>query len=418
MVSDLLLLNGKIWLQDDIKEGHIYVNEVTGRIDRIFWSEPNHQNEYGKKIDLKGKLVIPSLIDIHTHLRDFKESHKETFSTAAKAAAAGGFTHIFDMPNKKPPVISSDIISKIKEKTKEIKEADIIPYLLLNEKTQEPLKYDYPYLKAYLGLTTGNYLTTESEIRDFLKKSSSFLSVHCEDNFLIDKAKKELINNLENHCTIRGPNTELNSISTLVNIKSDIKTKSFLHVAHVTLAESIEILKREKISFEVTPHHLLLNEKDYKRLGVWGKMNPPLRSKTEQSKLFSMFLEDKIPIIATDHAPHTKEEKIKDQLSGVSGLETAIASLIDKLQPLSSKKIHLIVNALAINPRKVMGLPYKELISTGKIADLTILDLNLVKKVTNENLFTKCRWSPWQGEKLQGWPVLTIHNGIITHNEL
>lgn len=414
----MFLLNGKIWLKDEIKQGHIYINEQSGKIDKIFWSKPSNIANYGKKIDLDGKLVIPSLIDIHCHLRDFDESNKETFFTGAKAAAAGGFTHVFDMPNKKPPIVSSTQVSKIKKIVKEIEEIDIIPYLLLNENTHIPFRYEYPFLKAYLGLTTGEYLTTEFDVEDFLANSSSFLSVHCEDNDLIENSKKELGNKLENHCKIRGPDTELNSISTLIKLKRKIKSIAPLHVAHVTLTKSIELLKKERISFEVTPHHLLLNTTDFKRLGVWGKMNPPLRAKTEQKNLFSMFIEGRIPIIATDHAPHTIEEKRNDFMSGIPGFETALASLLDKVKPLDPSKLKLIIDATAINPRKLMNLQSKGIIAVGEIADLTIIDSNLVKKVTNDDLFTKCHWSPWEGEELKGWPVLTIHNGIITYNNL
>jgi len=418
LVNKLFLYNAKIWIDNEIRNGHIVINEQSGRITEIFWKKPNLIAQYGEKLNIEGNLIIPSLVDIHCHLRHFEESHKETFETGAKAAAAGGYTHIFDMPNKTPPVVSNQDINKIEEIVGKIDEADIIPYLLLSEKTQIPLLYEYPFLKAYLGLTTGEYLATENEIEKFLVNSNSFLSVHCEDDNLINENKKEFVNELKYHCEIRGPNTELNSIISLIKIKNKIKNKTSIHVAHTTLIESVKILREAGITFEVTPHHLLLNKKDFDRLGVWAKMNPPLRTKTEQEALFAAFLRGEIPIIATDHAPHTREEKSEFFMSGIPGLETALPSLLNRLKPINLTKMNLLVDALAINPRTLMNFQSKGVISVGEIADLTVIDLNLKRTVINEDLFTKCKWSPWKDEELQGWPVLTIHNGKITYNNL
>jgi dihydroorotase len=415
--NKLFLYNAKIWNNDGIREGHLFIDERSGKIERIFWKKPTNPAQYGIRINIENKLVIPSLVDIHCHLRGFNESHKETLETGAKAAAAGGYTHIFDMPNKDPPITTEEKISKLKENSRMINQVEIIPYLLLNERTKEPFVFEYPFLKAYLGLTTGEYLTSLSEIERFLMNSTSFLSVHCEDNDLINTNKLKMTDDVKYHCEIRSPQTELNSIRSLIQTKKKIQKNNLsLHLAHVTLTKAVNMLKTEGISFEVTPHHLLLNKDDYTRLGVWAKMNPPLRTKTEQQNLLSAFLNGEISIIATDHAPHTKEEKEQFHLSGVPGLETALPTILNRLQPLDITKLKIIIDTFAVNPRKLMKFQSKGIVTPGEIANLTVIDLELTKTVSGEELFTKCKWSPWEGEKLQGWPVLTIHRGKITHN--
>ncbi len=414
----MLLTNAKIWVKNRIIEGSLLLDDERGVIKRIFSHSAfaNEQNEF--KINLKRKLIIPSLVDIHCHLRDFKESQKETFETGVKAAAAGGYTHVFDMPNKQPPVNSYKQIQKINETIKNLDSVQVTPYLLLNNETEEPLKYNYPYLKGYLGLTTGNYLTTEMDIQDFLQNSASFLSVHCEDNLLIERNRKYCENEQKDHCEIRGPETEFNSLSTLFRMINNIKSNVTLHIAHLTLVKSINMLNNKNISFEVTPHHLLLNRDDYTRLGVWGKMNPPLRNRNEQCMLWKAFLEGRIPLIATDHAPHTKEEKASSHNAGVPGLETTLPLLLDNLRPLDIPKLQLLIKVLVINPRKTMKIPSRGIIAEGEVADLTIIDLDMLKEVKGENLYTKCKWSPWEGKKLKGWPVMTIKKGRIIHNDL
>ncbi|MFW9993589.1 MAG: dihydroorotase family protein [Candidatus Odinarchaeota archaeon] len=399
-------------MSERIMKGHILVNEETGVIDKISMSKiPGNEQQ---KLDLKGKLVIPGLVDIHVHLRDFEESHKETYQNGGQAAAAGGFTTVFDMPNKKNlPVNSYSRLKGILEKTKNINEVEIIPYLLLTKDTPRYLLAEYSYTKAYLGQSTGGYLTGYADIADFLKISPGFLSVHCEDNDRIEENKKKFENVLLNHSTIRDPESELICIKKLIRKANKIKSKAILHTAHLTLPESVSIVKAAGTSFEVTPHHLLLNDDDFLRLGARGKMNPPLRSKNKQNELFEMFLAGDIPVIATDHAPHTLKEKEEEEPSGVPGLETCLPLFLHYCRPLNNEKLKLIIDALAVNPRRLMNLPGKGIISEKEPADLTVVDLEKSKKVRAEDLYTKCKWSPWEGTELEGWPVMTIRKGRI-----
>ncbi len=414
----MLLKNASIWYREQIIHGHILVNEETGLIERISLSKTVGMNSEHLKIDLKGKLIIPSIIDIHCHLRDFKESHKETYETGALAAAAGGFTTVFDMPNKINPINSSERLKEVMKKTEKIQAAEIIPYILLTKDTEASLLSNYPYSKAYLGITTGNYLTGVSEIIKYLTRSSGVLTVHCEDNARINENLQLFQNKLENHCKIRDPQTESLAIKNLLESTKDEIIKAKLHIAHVTLIKSINILQSSQVSFEVTPHHLFLNCDDFSRLGVRGKMNPPLRSRTEQEKLFEAFLKGQIQIIGTDHAPHTIPEKENLELSGVPGLETCLPLLLNYCKPIDKRNLNLILNALAVNPRYLMNLSEKGIIAVNEPANLTVIDLKKRKVVRGDDLKTKCKWSPWEGIELQGWPVLTMWQGKITYNDL
>jgi dihydroorotase len=418
-VIELLLMNGAIWLKDHIVKGHILINEENGTIGKISTAKNLEHNQKQLRIDLKGKLVLPSFIDIHAHLRDFEESNKETYEIAAQAAAAGGFTTVFDMPNKNPPINSSKRLNDALEKAKTIEKVKIIPYILLNEKTESEIVLKYPYVKAYLSPTTGGYITDFNDIKECLmKKFGHILSVHCEDPKKIQENAQKIPNTLENHGKIRDAQVEISAINELLAVIKRINTNTKVHIAHVSLSESINLIKLNKLSFEVTPHHLTLNNEDFLQLGVKGKMNPPLRQKIEQEKLWNSFLKGEIPIVSTDHAPHTLEEKIKTELSGVPGLETCLPVLLDKLKPVTQQKLSIIVDTLAVNPRRFMNLPEKGIISEKEPANLTIVDLSKKKRIKREGLKTKCKWSPWEGVELQGWPVLTIKEGKITFNEL
>jgi dihydroorotase len=393
------------------------VNDENGLINRVSLSDSSKKDSE-ESIDLKGKLIIPSLVDIHCHLRDFEESHKETYETGGLAAAAGGFTTIFDMPNKINPINTSKSLKKAVDEASRVEACEIIPYILLNKDTESTLVSNYPYSKAYLGVTTGNYLTDVSEVTAFLTKSSGVITVHCEDNKRVNKNLEKLQATLENHGKIRDSLTELIAISNLLEATKDIIAKGKLHIAHVTLRKSIEILQSRGISFEVTPHHLFLNNDDLYQLGVKGKMNPPLRSKIEQQKMLEAFLTNQIPIIGTDHAPHTTQEKNDMELAGVPGLETCLPLLFDFCKPLDIRKLKLIIQALAINPRVLMNLSESGTIAANEPANLTVIDRKKKKTVRGEDLQTKCKWSPWEGYELQGWPVLTIRMGKITFNDL
>ena len=417
-VFRLLLTNSKVKIQDNYLTINILIDEETGIIQKTFLHTPNSQQRSEQTFNLKGKFVIPGLVDIHCHLRDFKESAKETLFTGARAAAAGGYTTVFDMPNKIPPMTNLKDLEKFTEKTNKISFITIIPYLLLNSETNSYLLAKYSFFKAYFGETTGNYQTTEEDIFNFIKSEGKFLSIHAEDNDLIELNKKKYPDTVRNHCKIRDPSTETKALNKIISLKNTLKSNSTIHFAHITLKKSIMFLNSNFCSFEVTPHHLSLNQNDYENLGIWGKMNPPLRSQKEQENLWKLYLKGQIPIIATDHAPHTKNEKLQAYLSGIPGLETALAVVLNKLKPIDERKMDLIINTFSLNPRRLMRLNNSSGIQENEVADLTIIDPLKEKIVSADELQTKCKWSPWEGKKLCGWPVLTIHKGKVSFNEI
>ncbi|MFW9777518.1 MAG: dihydroorotase [Candidatus Heimdallarchaeota archaeon] len=417
----MLLKNAAFWSQKErrVINGHILIDDHLGVIRHIASTETSEIRERDVTIDLKGKLVLPSLVDIHCHLRDFEESHKETYATGAVAAAAGGFTTVFDMPNKKNPVNSSKSLKRCQARAEKIREVSIKHFALLTKSTELSLKINHPYYKAYLSPSTGGYQTNTEEIEDYLLQGSGILSVHCEDPSRIMMNEKRFGKSLKAHVKVRDARTEVIAVRTLLGSIPGRKTRVKPHAAHISVHEALHSLQMAGVSFEVTPHHLFLNiEDDYERLGAKGKMNPPLRKKIEQERLLSLFLRGEIPIIATDHAPHTLEEKNDQELAGIPNLETCLPLILTKLNPLTNSQIQIIVESLAVNPRKLMGLQENGIIAENEPANLVVVDLKNRKKVKGEELETKCKWSPWEGESFLGWPVLTINQGKVTFEKL
>ncbi|MFW9855562.1 MAG: dihydroorotase [Candidatus Thorarchaeota archaeon] len=417
----MLLKNAAFWSHKDrrVINGHILIDSHLGVIRHIAGTETSKIREQDVTIDLKGKLVLPSLVDIHCHLRDFEEAHKETYATGAAAAAAGGFTTIFDMPNKKNPVNSAKKLKKCQARAKVIPEANIKHFALLTKSTEPSLKINHPYHKAYLSPSIGDYQTDIEEIKDYLLQGSGILSVHCEDPSRILMNEKRFGKSLKAHVKVRDARSEVIAVRTLIESTKGRINRVNPHAAHISVHEALHSLQMAGLSFEVTPHHLFLNiQDDYERLGARGKMNPPLRKKTEQERLLGSFLRGEIPIIATDHAPHTLEEKEIQELAGIPNLETCLPLILTKLHPLTTAKIQIIVECLAVNPRKLMGLEEKGIIAENEPANLVVIDLKNIKKVKGAELQTKCKWSPWEGESFLGWPVLTINRGKVTFNKL
>ncbi|MCX6707661.1 MAG: amidohydrolase family protein [Candidatus Woesearchaeota archaeon] len=197
------------------------------------------------------------------------------------------------------------------------------------------------------------------------------------------------------------------------------KTQRNLYLCHISLREEIEFIRENKekgIYVEVTPHHLFLTEKDYEKQGAFAKMIPSLKTKDDQDSLWEAIEEGIVDTIGTDHAPHTMQEKYgKEPPAGVPGEETALPLLLDAVNKslISLKKV---VELTSKNPARIFRIKGKGEISPGYDADLTIIDMNLEKKVNNEELNTKCKWSPFNGYTLRGWPVTTIVGGRIVYN--
>ncbi|MAE42473.1 dihydroorotase [Candidatus Woesearchaeota archaeon] len=378
----LLIKNGKIYQNNILVRKNIFIK--LNKITKI----TSQELKADKVIDAKNNIIIPGLIDPHVHFREPGLTNKEDFLTGSMAAAAGGITTFLDMPNTSPPTINLQLL----EEKRRLAKKSIVDYGFHFGSTKDNIAEikkakDVASVKVYMDFTTGDMKLEEYAALKKIFSCNKTVTVHAE-NDNVPKAI-ELIQNSNND----------------------------LYLAHISSRRDLHNCRKEKIKndvfVEVAPHHLFLTKKDIDELGSYAEMKPSLKSKKDQDALWEGIKNGKVDTIATDHAPHTKEEKLDPNYPfGVPGCETMLPLLLNSL---NEKRIELkkIIQLCCENPVKIFKIKDKGFIKEGFYADLTIIDLNLEKEVKNQELFTKCRWSPFDGWKLKGWPVTTIVNGNI-----
>ncbi len=349
-------------------------------------------------INLRGKLILPGLIDTHVHLRDFEEPAKESVESGTKAALHGGITAVFDMPNTKPPVKDSKTFEKRLELFRERAYSDYAIGFLIRSNCEEARKVRADFYKAFMGASTGGIYSEDFE-GDYAC-SPGVLSVHAEDAKLIKENPE------------RPPEVEETAIRRALEIAEKIKKP--LNICHVSTRGGTEAILRKNlpwVSFEVTPHHLFLTRKDYERNPLL-KVYPPLRTEEHVKALWENF--SRIPIIASDHAPHTLEDK-EAGAAGIPGLETEVALLLDAVNR-GIIDIFDIVEKMHDNPVKAFGIGNRDF-AIGNEATFTVVDLKREWVVKPEDFYTKAKWSPWEGRKLKGKVVMTVLRGRVVMEE-
>ncbi len=382
-------------------------------------------------IEGKDKVLVPTLVDMHVHLREPGYEWKETIETGSKAAIAGGFTAICCMPNTNPPIDNKETVRFIYEKTNKIGLVRIYPIgtITKGREGKELSEIGDMYMAGAKGFSDdGNCVMNSEVLRCALEYSKMFdvpIIEHPED---INLTTEGSIN--------------WGKISTLLGLKGmpwvaeasivarDVFLASFtkgkLHIAHISCWQSLDMIKwgKEKgvnVTCEVTPHHLVLTE-DYVKESLYDtntKMNPPLRTKEDQEALWEGIKNDIIDVIATDHAPHHIDDKMVEyNLAefGISGLETAIPLIIT--YGYYKRKIPLVklLKKMSYNPAKIMGLPYIPL-DKNVPANFTVIDISLEKKVEKEKFFSKGKNTPFDGWALKGWPIMTFVEGRLVYRE-
>ncbi|MBI2541404.1 amidohydrolase family protein [Candidatus Woesearchaeota archaeon] len=382
----LLIKNCRILVKEKIFQKNILVKN--GKISKITNMEPKAD----RIIDAKSNLVLPGLIDCHVHFREPGLTHKEDFLTGSMAAAKGGITTILDMPNTIPPTTTLDAL----EEKRKLAAKSVVNYGFNFGGTLDNLSdikkaKNIAAVKLYLDNTTGDLKLNDFEIVAEILRISKLTIVHAED-----------IN-----------------IKNVIGIMIKNKIKNMLHVAHVSSAKELEYAKsnklRNQVSAEVCPHHLFMNEKDLQALGAFAEMKPSLKAEHDQKALWNGIKEGAVDMIASDHAPHLKEEKEKAEYPfGVPGVETMLPLLLDAFSS-NIITIQTIQKLCCENPAKIFRIKNKGFIKEGYDADLVIADLGKRQAVRNEDLLTKCKWSPFEGKILKGWPVTTIVNGNVVY---
>ncbi|KYG35151.1 dihydroorotase [Alkalihalobacillus trypoxylicola] len=380
-------------------------------------------DEYDEIIDIKGKLVVPGLIDVHVHLREPGGEKKETIETGTLAAAKGGFTTICAMPNTRPVPDTSEQLQWVHQKVEETGYVNVLPYAAITTRQLGKELTNFASLKeagAFAFTDDGVGVQSADMMLQAMEKAAKLdmaIVAHCEENTLIHSGAVHEGNFSKKH-GING----IPSVCESVHIARDVllaeAAGAHYHVCHISTKESVRVVRDAKkaginVTAEVTPHHLLLSEEDIPGLDTNYKMNPPLRGKDDQEALMEGLLDGTIDFIATDHAPHTEEEKsqaIERAPFGIVGLETAFPLLYTHL--VLNKKITLkqLVDWLSILPAKTFGLN-KGVLQEGATADITVIDLEHEERINKEDFVSKGKNTPFQDWACQGWPIMTFVSG-------
>ncbi|MGE7667213.1 dihydroorotase [Ureibacillus composti] len=380
-------------------------------------------------IEGNGLLVSPGFVDLHVHLREPGFEHKETIETGSLSAAKGGFTTICAMPNTKPvpdSVENLQLINSLIEKSAVVR---VLPYgsLTVAEAGEERTNIkELKELGAVAFSDDGVGIQLASTMYEQMKEAAKIDAVvvaHCEDNSLIyDGVMHEGKRNKE--LGLPG----IPSICESVQIARDVllaeAAGARYHVCHVSTKESVRAVRDAKaagirVTAEVCPHHLLLEEMDIPSDDANWKMNPPLRAADDKDSLHAALLDGTIDCIATDHAPHTEEEKCCGMVGapfGIVGFETAFPLLYTQFVETGKWTLKQLIDWMSIKPAQIFDLPYGK-IEVGASADLVLIDLNKEHRVQTEEFVSKGRNTPFNGWVAKGWPVMTIFEGNIVYEE-
>jgi dihydroorotase len=413
------LIRGKIVTPKDIFEGTVVVRN--GKIDEV--KKGNVQPGRMEVIDLKGKYILPGLIDVHVHFRTPGMTKKEDWTTGSKAALAGGVTTVLDMPNTNPPTVD---VNTLKEKRALVRKKALVNYGFYlgatadNLETVKKIK-GIAGVKVYMGSSTGSLLLDhKGDLELFMAKSKKLLAIHAEDETCIraGMAKYAWRDDPAVHSLIRAPQCAYEAVKEVLHLAK--KYGARVHICHVSTEKELQTIrkfKNKKISLEVTPHHLFLTDKDYDTYKNLVKVNPPLRGLVDQVAMWEGIRSGLVDMIATDHAPHLLEEKqlpYPKAPSGVPGVQTMLPLLLNAVNE-GKLTLEKVVALTSWNPARLFGIKGKGIVKPGADADITVVDMDLAERICHQYLWTKCNWSPFHGWRLTGWPVMTFVNGNLMY---
>lgn len=412
--GQLLTKEGELSFKDIYIEDSI-VQEINDSISKVA----------DKIIDADGLLVTPGFIDLHVHLREPGGEKKETIATGTLAAAKGGFTTIAPMPNTRPVPDSKEQLAWLQKRIAETAAVRVLPYASITVRELGQELTNFQELKeagAFAFTDDGVGVQSAALMLEAMKQASKIdkaIVAHCEENTLINKGSVH-----EGAFSRKYDINGIPSVCESVHIARDVllaeAADCHYHVCHISTKESVRVVRDAKragikVTAEVTPHHLLLCEDDIPGLDANYKMNPPLRSREDREALIEGLLDGTIDFIATDHAPHTQEEK-EEGMSlapfGIVGLETAFPLLYTYFVKDGVITLKQLIDFLTVKPAQAFDLPYGT-IEEGKHADITLIDLNHVEKIDPEKFVSKGKNSPFGGWECAGWPQMTIVEGKI-----
>ena len=420
---DLVVRGGRCVLPAPLRTETADVGVRDGRIIAI---DDLSSAEAGKVIDAKGLHVLPGAIDPQVHFREPGFEHKEDIESGTRAAVLGGVTSIFEMPNTEPPTTSEAALADKFNRARGRAWCDHAFFVgatpdnaeQLGELEQLP---GCPGVKVFMGKSTGNLLVdTDDDLRRVLASGTRRVAVHAEDEQRLNQRFEELDlahrDDIQLHPEWRDVETALRATRRLLTLARE--TERPVHVLHVTTAEEVDLLRqnREIATFECTPQHLVLAAPEcYSRLGSKVKMNPPIREARHRDGLWSAVADGTLDAIASDHAPHTIEEKalpFPDCPSGMTGVQTLLPLMLDAVAH-GKLSLERLVELCCEGPARVWRARRKGRIELDADADLVLVDLAANRTIEDSWIASRCGWSPFDGHAVTGWPVATLVRGRV-----
>lgn len=428
-MNTVLIKNARIVNEGVIFEGDVliegeYIVEVADRIS------PKSAN--CRIIDAEGNFLIPGAIDDQVHFREPGLTHKGDIESESRAAVAGGITSFIEQPNTVPNAVTHEILEQKYARAEEVSFANYSFMLGATNDNLEEVKKTDPKnvagIKIFLGSSTGNMLVdNEQALEKIFEASPTLIAVHCEDETTIKNNLQKYVEEFgdeltsEHHPLIRSAEACYISSSKAVALAK--KTGARLHVFHLSTAAEMDLfsnklpLEEKKITAEVCIHHLWFTDKDYAAKGNLIKWNPAVKTEADRSALWEALLDGRIDVIATDHAPHTLEEKNQPYLQAPSGgplVQHAVVAMFECYHR-GQITIEKIVEKMSHNPAKIFNIDRRGFIKVGYYADLVIVNAGLPWNVKKENILYKCGWSPFENYNFKSRITHTLVNGELVY---
>lgn len=418
-MPNLLIRNARVAREDGtVFDGDVYCEDgVISRIDRSI------DVAASESIDANGLLLLPGVIDPQVHFREPGKEYKEDLGSGSRAAAKGGVTSFLEMPNTDPPTTSQ---AALDDKLARAASKCVVNYGFFIGATPDNLdaiNNANPAcgIKIFMGSSTGSLLVNRDEdLERIFANGTRLIAVHAEDESRIRARQQQFAGQLDPavHSEIRD--NECARLATAKAIAFSKKYHRRLHILHMSTREEVEMLRHDKpswITAEVIPNHLLLNVDDYQSLGTLVQMNPPIRTRQDNESLWQGLRDGIVDFIATDHAPHTLQEKqagYPKSPSGMPCVETSLPLILTEMRAGRCTLAH-VQKWMSRGPAEAYRLSNKGRLQVGYDADLTLVDIENYRPVRNEAMFTRVRWSPYAGRELTGWPQYTVVNGQIVY---
>lgn len=429
-MNSILITNANIVNDGKVFTADVFINDQ--HIEAIGSNLSSRRAD--KVIDAKGNLLIPGVIDDQVHFREPGLTHKGNIFTESRAAVAGGVTSFMEMPNTNPPAFTQQLLE---DKYQIGSHTSLANYSFFmgasNDNLDEVMKTDLKKvcgLKIFMGSSTGNLLVDDPKtLEGFYSRFPSLIATHCEheptirQNLIDFKERFGEDVPMENHPLIRSAEACFKSSSYAASLAKKHGTR--LHILHISTAKETALfqndipLERKKITAEACIHHLWFNDEDYKRLGTHIKWNPAIKTREDQEEILRAVLDDRIDVIATDHAPHTVDEKKNTYFNAPSGGPLVQHSLVAMMEFYHQKKISLekMVQKMSHNPAILFQISKRGFIREGYFADLVLVNPNKPWSVKKENIVSKCGWSPFEGNTFQSSITHTFVSGHLAYED-